>query len=196
MKQPRFWVLFGLVAIACGVAARYFFPLAFSILALDVSMDRDRALAEAAAIMAREQLGPAGFQQAASFGLDTDTQTFVELEGGGKPAFTAMLGDGLYAPYAWRVRHFKEGETNETTIRFAPRPQSCARGARASSPAQAIGLRVFMSRAIISSQTIIRISRRESFSRSYKTERRQFASRSEAWSIAMPRESISISAKR
>jgi hypothetical protein len=120
VKQPRFWVLFGLVAIACGVAARYFFPLAFSILALDVSMDRDRALAEAAAIMAREQLGPAGFQQAASFGLDTDTQTFVELEGGGKPAFTAMLGDGFYAPYAWRVRHFKEGETNETTIRFAP----------------------------------------------------------------------------
>ena len=31
-----------------------------------------------------------------------------------------MLRDELYAAYTWRVRHFKEGETNETTIRFTP----------------------------------------------------------------------------
>ena len=31
-----------------------------------------------------------------------------------------MLREGLYAAYTWRVRHFKEGETNETTIRFTP----------------------------------------------------------------------------
>ena len=31
-----------------------------------------------------------------------------------------MLRDGLYAAYTWRVRQFKEGETNETTISFTP----------------------------------------------------------------------------
>ena len=31
-----------------------------------------------------------------------------------------MLRERLYAAYPWRVRHFKEGETNETTIRFTP----------------------------------------------------------------------------
>ncbi|HEX6464686.1 MAG TPA: CPBP family intramembrane glutamic endopeptidase, partial [Vicinamibacterales bacterium] len=47
-------------------------------------------------------------------------QTFVELEGGGKAAFTRMLRENLYAAYTWRVRHFKDGETNETTISFTP----------------------------------------------------------------------------
>ena len=28
--------------------------------------------------------------------------------------------NGLYAAYTWRVRQFREGETNETTIRFTP----------------------------------------------------------------------------
>ena len=31
-----------------------------------------------------------------------------------------MLRDGLYFAYTWRVRHFKEGETNETLFRFTP----------------------------------------------------------------------------
>ena len=76
-------------------------------------MDRGRALDEARAIATRDGLGPAGFRQAASFGGDNEAQTFVELEGGGKDAFTRMLRDNLYAAYTWRVRHFKEGETNE-----------------------------------------------------------------------------------
>ena len=70
--------------------------------------------------MTRDRLGPPGYRQAASFGRDEEAQTFVELEGGGKDAFTRMLRDGLYAAYTWRVRHFKDGETNETTIRFTP----------------------------------------------------------------------------
>ena len=31
-----------------------------------------------------------------------------------------MLRDGLYSAYTWRVRHFREGETNETLVRFTP----------------------------------------------------------------------------
>ena len=45
---------------------------------------------------------------------------FVELEGGGKDTYARMLRDGLYSPYTWRVRHFREGEKHETLIRFRP----------------------------------------------------------------------------
>ena len=83
-------------------------------------MDREHALAQARGIVARDRLGPPDYRQAASFGLDEETQTFVELEGGGKEAFTQMMRDGLYAAYTWRVRHFAEGQSNETTIQFTP----------------------------------------------------------------------------
>jgi hypothetical protein len=101
------------------VAVRYF-PRAFSIVALDITMDREQALAQARDVMARESLGPAGYRQAASFSLDGEAQTFIELEGGGKDALTAMLKNGLYAAYTWRVRQFKESEPRETTISFTP----------------------------------------------------------------------------
>jgi hypothetical protein len=120
MKRPAFWLLLGLVSIAAAAIGYRYFPQAFSIVALDITMDRDHALEQARGIMTRDRLGPAAYQQAASFGLDEETQTFVELEGGGKEAFTQMMRDGLYAAYTWRVRHFAEGQTNETTIQFTP----------------------------------------------------------------------------
>jgi membrane protease YdiL (CAAX protease family) len=108
------------LSVASAVLAVRYFPRAFSIVALDITMDRDQALTRARDLMARDQLGPSGYRQAASFTLDGETQTFVELEGGGKEAFTAMLRTGLYSAYTWQVRQFKEGETHETTIRFTP----------------------------------------------------------------------------
>src|SRR5688572_21906614 len=120
VKRPAFWTLLSVVSLAAAGAAWHYFPQAFSIVALDITMNRDAALDQARAIMARDGLGPAGYRQAASFSLDGDTQTFVELEGGGKEAFTRMLREGLYSAYTWRVRQFLEGETNETEIRFTP----------------------------------------------------------------------------
>ena len=120
LKRPAFWVLFTVAAVAAAVAGARYFPVAFSIVALDITMDRDAALREARVIMARDARGPAGYRQAASFGGDEEAQYFVELEGGGKNVLTGMLRDGLFAAYTWRVRHFREGETTETTIRFTP----------------------------------------------------------------------------
>ena len=120
MRKPAFWIAFALLSLAAVFVGVRYFPKAFSIVALDITMDRGRALDEARAIAARERLGPADFSQAASFSGDQEAQTFVELEGGGKDTFTRMLRDNLYAAYSWRVRHFKEGETNESTIRFTP----------------------------------------------------------------------------
>jgi hypothetical protein len=120
LKRPLFWILLALASVLAAVVGFRYFPQAFSIVALDIRMDRERALAGAKRLADRDRLGPAGYREAASFSLDDEAQTFVELEGGGKDAFTGMLRDGLYSAYTWRVRHFKEGETNETTIRFTP----------------------------------------------------------------------------
>jgi hypothetical protein len=120
VRRPAFWILLAVVSVAAaGVGVRYF-PRAFSIVALNITMDREHALAEARRVMARDSLGPTDYRQAASFSGDDEAQTFVELEGGGKEAFTRMLRDELYAAYTWRVRHFREGERNETTILFTP----------------------------------------------------------------------------
>jgi hypothetical protein len=120
LKRPVVWIALGLVSIALALAAYRGFPLAFSLVSVDISMDRNHALAAAREIAAKDHLGPTDAREAASFSLDDETQTFVELEGGGKAAFTAMLRDRLYLAYTWRVRHFREGEVNETTIAFAP----------------------------------------------------------------------------
>ncbi len=120
MKRPVFWLALGLASVLAAVAAWHYFPDAFSIVSLEITMDRDAALREARAIAARERLGPPDYRQASSFALDEEVQTFVELEGGGKDAFTRMLRDGLYSAYTWRVRHFREGDPNETTVRFTP----------------------------------------------------------------------------
>jgi hypothetical protein len=120
MRRPAFWAGLAFAAVLATAAGIRYFPQAFSIVALDITMDRAHALDEARRIAARDGLGPAGFRQAASFGGDDEAQTFIELEGGGKDALTRMLRDHVYDAYMWRVRHFKEGETNETAIHFAP----------------------------------------------------------------------------
>src|SRR3954453_4673535 len=120
LRRPPFWIALVLLSVVSTFIGIRYFPQAFSIVALDITMDRGRALADARAIATRDRLGPSGFRQAASFAGDDEAQTFVELEGGGKEAFTRMLRDRAYAAYTWRVRHFKDGETNETTIQFTP----------------------------------------------------------------------------
>ncbi len=114
VKRPAFWICLGLVSLGAAVIGTRYFPDAFSIVSLDITMNRERALADARVLAEGNGLGPPGYQQAASFALDSETQTFVELEAGGKDAFTQMMRDRLYSAYTWRVRHFKEGEANET----------------------------------------------------------------------------------
>ncbi|HMC77399.1 MAG TPA: hypothetical protein VKH34_09705 [Vicinamibacterales bacterium] len=120
LRRPALWIALALLSAGAVFIGVRYFPEAFSIVALDITMDRGRAMDEARAVASRNGLGPPGYRDAASFSGDEEAQTFVELEGGGKEAFTRMLRDHLYEAYVWRVRHFKEGETNEATIRFTP----------------------------------------------------------------------------
>ncbi len=120
LRKPGFWLLFVLCSSVCiGLTLRYF-AAAFPLVALDLRMDREQALSQAAELARNNGWGPATFGQAASFELDQQTQHFVELEAGGNEAFGAMLAGDLYAPYKWVVRHFQQNEIHEVRIYFTP----------------------------------------------------------------------------
>ncbi len=120
LRRPGFWVLLSVVSILCVQFSLRYFPEAFPLVNLDIQMDRSGALSRARSLAETSGWGPGNFRQAASFGVMTEVQNFVELEGGGKPAFNRMLESELFSPYTWVVRHFAERETTETAIRFTP----------------------------------------------------------------------------
>ncbi len=119
-RRPVFWAAFAAIAVACAAFAVANFPRAFSIVELDLEMDRATALAEARRLASELDWGPTGYRQAASFQVDDRVRSFVELEGGGSDAFAGLLADGPFHPYQWVVRHFRAGEVREVEARFHP----------------------------------------------------------------------------
>src|SRR5437762_3204610 len=119
-RKPAFWIAFALLSAISALLAWRYFPEALPLINLDVKMSREQALEEAAAIGDRLHLVASGAHRAASFTHDGSTQNYVELEGGGKPAFTQLLSGEIYSPYRWEVRLFKPGETAEARVRFKP----------------------------------------------------------------------------
>jgi cbb3-type cytochrome oxidase subunit 3 len=119
-KKPLFWILQVFLFIACAALAIHFYPKAFPIVDFEIKMDRVQALKTSKALAQKYHWGPENFRQTASFDLDQQTQTFVELSAGGSNAFSQLLKDELYSPYTWKIRHFAEGKTNETWVRFTP----------------------------------------------------------------------------
>ena len=123
VKKPIFWIVLALISIGSLIFTFKFFSKAFPIVTLELQMDRQQALTVAGVLAQEHNWGPEDYRQAASFVLEREVQNFVELEAGGNEAFGNMLQEGLYSPYTWRVRHFKQGEINETLIRFTPAGQ-------------------------------------------------------------------------
>ncbi len=119
-RRPAFWIILILLFIGGIFFSINFFDKANPIVNLDISMDREAALASAQGIAKKYNLGPENFKTAASFSLDDDVKNYVELEIGGASAFNSMIAGDLFSPYTWKVRHFKPEETNETMIRFTP----------------------------------------------------------------------------
>ena len=119
-RKPASWIALLVAGLLAAAFSWRDFPRAFPLVSLDIRMDRQAALAAARTLAAARRLGPASFREAASFSLDEAVQTFVELEGGGKPAFSALVVDRLAPPYRWQVRHFNERDSHEATFTFAP----------------------------------------------------------------------------
>jgi len=119
-RKPVFWIVFVIVFIASIIFTYNYFSKAFPLITLDLQMDRETALQSAQDLAQKYHWGPQNFKQASSFQLDNRVQNYVELEVGGSQAFKKMLEEGLYEPYTWQIRNYREGETNETLIRFTP----------------------------------------------------------------------------
>src|SRR5262245_28398925 len=119
-RKPVFWAAYVAVAVAALVVAWRLFPLAIPAVNLDIRLAREEAIAKARAIAERQALLPADLRAAARFSHDEALQNYVELEGGGKAAFAALVAGDVYSPYRWEVRLFAPGETTEETVRFRP----------------------------------------------------------------------------
>ena len=119
-QRPISWVIFILITLA-GVFYIYRnFDKANSLVSVDIQMDRESALGKAASLAEKFSLGPEDFKQTVAFRNDQRFQTFVELEAGGLDTFKQCISSGLYSPYYWHVRHFKEQDANEVSFWFKP----------------------------------------------------------------------------
>ncbi len=118
--SPVFWAVLSAVSLGCALFAFANFERAFSLVDLELRMDRVTALSEARRLAESFDWGPDAFRQAASFRVDDRSRSFVELEGGGREAFAALINEGPYYPYLWVVRHFRENDARELEVRFLP----------------------------------------------------------------------------
>jgi hypothetical protein len=120
-RKPWFWVAHTLFFAACVFYAWKNFDRAFPFVDLQVKMSRAQALQEAASLSSKHGWYPKGrYDEAVTFDTDSSTQNFIELEAGGPAALKRVLKEGIYLPYTWRVRHFAEGQVDETRILFSP----------------------------------------------------------------------------
>jgi membrane protease YdiL (CAAX protease family) len=119
-RQPMGWALLVGLSIAGIFYVYQNFSKANSLIDLDISMDRDSALAKARSLAADLSIGPAEYKQTVAFDNDSRFQTFVELEAGGIDSFKTFLKSNIYTPYYWSIRHFKEYDPHEAIFWFTP----------------------------------------------------------------------------
>ena len=119
-RTRTFWIAYAIFSMVCLVVAWRVFPEAMPIVHLDITMTRQQALEQARTLAARFKLAPEDARTAVVFNQDGTAQSYIELEGGGKDAFAALVAGKAYAPYWWEVRLFKLGVIDETTMRFRP----------------------------------------------------------------------------
>ena len=119
-RRPAFWFAYAAAAAVALAVAWQLFPLAIPLVELDIRLPRAEAIAKAEAIATRLALAPVDARAAVRFAHDETAQNYVELEGGGKSVFAALVAGDVYSPYRWEVRLFAPGETAEAVVRLRP----------------------------------------------------------------------------
>ncbi len=119
-KKSFFWIIITVLAIASGVFTHRYFIQSYPIISLSISMDREQALEKAHFLTTQHAWLPANPRHAIEFKLDQLLHYFIELECGGKEAFSKLLQTKEYEPYQWHVRYFQEKTTHETSLFFTP----------------------------------------------------------------------------
>ncbi len=147
-KRKTFWAAILSLAVFSAAASLWLFPKAMPLLQVQVSLSRDQALDAAAALQAQRfpELGTT--RAVAGFEHQDKLQNYIELEGGGVDAYTALLARRFVAPYYWNVRRFSESQEDELSVRFTPEgyaygftrkvPEKAQGAALAEAPARAI----------------------------------------------------------
>lgn len=119
-QSAIFWLLLSCFSLLGIFFSFRFFSKTFPIVDLKITMDRHQALNKARVLAQEFKLKPDVYTQAASFESESEVQNFIELEVGGPKEFSTILKEGYYAPYFWKVRHFKEYEAAEAELFFTP----------------------------------------------------------------------------
>ena len=119
-RKPVFWIAYAALALACLVLAWRLFPLAIPLINLDIKLARHEAVNKALELARERSLVAFEPHTAVRFRNDQGAQNYIELEGGGKPAFAQMVAGNVYSPYWWEVRLFKPGVVEEALVRFRP----------------------------------------------------------------------------
>ena len=108
------------ITMVCVVIAIWLFPKAQPTIALKQELTRDSAIELARAFASAHQLPVNDTRVAVRFEQHAETQTFIELEAGGKPAVNAEVNRGDVSLFTWEVRFFRSGDPREVRITLAP----------------------------------------------------------------------------
>ena len=119
-KRSLFWIITTGLVSASGAFTYRYFTHCYPIVSLSISMDRTQALKKAELLSTQHAWLPTNPRRALEFTHDQLLQYFVELECGGKEAFSKLLETKEYEPYQWHVRHFQEKTTHENSLFFTP----------------------------------------------------------------------------
>jgi len=120
-RSRWFWIALTVLGVGGAVAAVRLFSVALPNISLTITMDRGEALDQAGDLAVENGWGSPDDRAAASFGpVDSEVQTYVELEGGGRDVFTDLGARGLWEPYQWTVRRFAERRVEEAVVSFTP----------------------------------------------------------------------------
>jgi hypothetical protein len=118
--KKSFWAALLSLALISAAGAAWLFPKAMPLLQVQVSLSRDQALDAAMALQTQRFSELSTTRAVARFEHDDALQNYIELEGGGVDAYTALLGQRFIATYYWNVRRFSESQENELSVRFTP----------------------------------------------------------------------------
>ena len=122
LKKPVVWIVLLIASALCVFGVLHWFGTAFSVLDLDVRMSRAEAIDQARRVATDLKLSTVTLSDAAAgFSGDPGSQTFIELEGGGKPALKPLIdGSDEFTLYKWRVRLYSPSVEREVQIAFTP----------------------------------------------------------------------------
>src|SRR6056297_40176 len=121
LNKKSFWILFAILFIIATIFSIQNFDKTGDIIDLDIEMNRSEAVKSAKKLAKTNNWGPENPKTAISFSNDWSVQSYVELKGGGKQKFKNIIKESHYKPYKWKVRLFKENETNEASVFFTPK---------------------------------------------------------------------------